>query len=61
VVVHRPERALRRGSGWAAAFVLGAIVAPTDPVSAAATFSRIGVPQRVALTVRSSGCATRGA
>ena len=33
--------------GWAAAFVLGAIVGPTDPVSAAATFSRIGVPARV--------------
>ncbi len=36
---------------WAAAFVLGAIVAPTDPVSAAATFSRLGVPDRVALLV----------
>ena len=35
------------GMSWAAAFVLGAIVAPTDPVSAAATFSRIGVPARV--------------
>ena len=33
--------------GWAAAFVLGAIVGPTDPVSAAATFSRIPVPARV--------------
>ena len=33
--------------GWPAAFVLGAIVGPTDPVSAAATFSRIGVPGRV--------------
>jgi len=36
---------------WAAAFVLGAIVAPTDPVSAAATFSRLGVPDRVAVLV----------
>ncbi|HUR85362.1 MAG TPA: Na+/H+ antiporter [Solirubrobacteraceae bacterium] len=36
---------------WAEAFVLGAIVAPTDPVSAAATFSRLGVPERVSVAV----------
>jgi monovalent cation/hydrogen antiporter len=36
---------------WEAAFVLGAVVAPTDPVSAAATFTRIGVPERVSLLV----------
>lgn len=36
---------------WAEAFVLGAILGPTDPVSAAATFSRLGVPERVALPV----------
>jgi CPA1 family monovalent cation:H+ antiporter len=39
------------GLSWEAAFVLGAIVAPTDPASAAATFSRLGVPERVALMV----------
>ena len=33
---------------WQAAFVLGAILAPTDPLAAAATFSRMGVPERVA-------------
>jgi CPA1 family monovalent cation:H+ antiporter len=38
---------------WPAAFVLGAILAPTDPVSAAAAFSRMGVPERVALAVES--------
>jgi Na+/H+ antiporter len=47
VVAH----ALVPGLGWAAAFVLGAVVAPTDPVSAAATFTRIPVPERVALLV----------
>jgi CPA1 family monovalent cation:H+ antiporter len=36
---------------WPAAFVLGAILAPTDPVSASAAFSRMGVPERVALAV----------
>jgi Na+/H+ antiporter len=36
---------------WPEAFVLGAIVAPTDPVSAIATFERIGVSNRVAALV----------
>lgn len=36
---------------WAEAFVLGAIVAPTDPVSAIATFERVGVSDRVATLV----------
>jgi CPA1 family monovalent cation:H+ antiporter len=49
VVAH----AVVHGMSWPAAFVLGAILAPTDPVSAAATFSRLGVPERVALAVES--------
>jgi monovalent cation/hydrogen antiporter len=36
---------------WAAAFVLGAIVSPTDPVAATAIASRIGVPRRVVTVV----------
>jgi CPA1 family monovalent cation:H+ antiporter len=36
---------------WAEAFVLGAIVAPTDPVSAIATFQRVGISDRVASLV----------
>jgi monovalent cation/hydrogen antiporter len=47
VVAH----AIVPGMSWEAAFVLGAIVGPTDPVSASATFARIGVPQRVKLLV----------
>jgi CPA1 family monovalent cation:H+ antiporter len=47
VVAH----AIVPGMSWEAAFVLGAIVAPTDPVSATATFSRIAVPARVRLLV----------
>jgi monovalent cation/hydrogen antiporter len=39
------------GMSWEAAFVLGAIVGPTDPVSATATFARLGAPQRVRLLV----------
>ncbi|HEY1539365.1 MAG TPA: Na+/H+ antiporter [Solirubrobacteraceae bacterium] len=39
------------GMSWQAAFVLGAILAPTDPVAASAAFSRMGVPERVVLAV----------
>src|SRR5215469_2268145 len=35
------------GLPWAAAFVLGAIVSPTDTVAAGAIFQRVGAPQRV--------------
>jgi Na+/H+ antiporter len=41
------------GIAWEPAFVLGAIVAPTDPVSASAVFARLGVPERVSLLVES--------
>jgi CPA1 family monovalent cation:H+ antiporter len=39
------------GMSWEAAFVLGAIVGPTDPVSAQATFSRLGAPARMRMLV----------
>jgi Na+/H+ antiporter len=39
------------GLPWAAAFVLGAILAPTDPVAAEAIFGRLGVPKRVGTVV----------
>ena len=38
---------------WPEAFVVGAILAPTDPVAAIATFERIGVSERVSLLVES--------
>ena len=37
--------------GWGPALVLGAMVAPTDPVAAVATFSRVGVPERISTLV----------
>ena len=37
--------------GWAAAFVLGAIVSPTDPVAATAIARRLGVPGRIVTIV----------
>jgi Na+/H+ antiporter len=39
------------GLPWAAAFVLGAILAPTDPVAAEAVFRRLGVSGRVGTVV----------
>ena len=39
------------GFGWAEAFVLGAIVSPTDPVSATAIARRLGVPGRIVTIV----------
>ena len=47
------SHAVIEGLSWPVAFVLGAVLAPTDPVSAAATFSRLGVPERVSLAVES--------
>jgi Na+/H+ antiporter len=44
--------ALVDGLPWAAAFVLGAVVAPTDAVAAVATFSRVRVPDRVSRLVQ---------
>ena len=47
VVAH----ALVPGLPWAAAFVLGAVVSPTDTVAATAVFRRIGVPERIVTLV----------
>jgi CPA1 family monovalent cation:H+ antiporter len=39
------------GFGWAPAFVLGAIVSPTDPVAATAIARRLGAPGRIVTIV----------
>jgi monovalent cation/hydrogen antiporter len=39
------------GLSWAAAFVLGAVVAPTDPIAATAIMRRLGVPRRIVTIV----------
>ena len=43
------------GMPWAAAFVLGAIVSPPDPVAAIAVAGRLGVPQRVVTILEGEG------
>src|SRR5437764_13728716 len=41
--------------GWGPAFVLGAIVSPTDPLSATAIARRLGVPRRAVPNVGGGG------
>ncbi len=50
IVVAVVAQALVPGLGWAAAFALGAIVAPTDALAATSVFRRLGVP-RIVLTL----------
>ena len=47
VVVAAVAQALVPGLGWAAAFALGAVVAPTDAIAATSVFRRLGVPRIV--------------
>jgi CPA1 family monovalent cation:H+ antiporter len=51
IVVH----ALAPQLGWAAAFVLGAIVSPPDAVAASAVFERFSVPRRVVTILEGEG------
>src|ERR671917_46288 len=46
-----PEVIFVVGLSWPVAFVLGAILSPTDPVAAEAIFRRLGVPERVGTVV----------
>ena len=50
VVVAAVAQTLGPGHRWAAAFTLGAIVAPTDALAATSVFRRLGVP-RAAITL----------
>jgi monovalent cation/hydrogen antiporter len=51
VVVAVIAHALIPGMGWGPAFVLGAIVSPTDPVAAIAIAERLSVPRRVVTVI----------
>jgi NhaP-type Na+/H+ or K+/H+ antiporter len=54
-VVAWVAHALVPGLPWAAAFVLGAIVSPTDPLAAATIMRRLGVPRRLVSAVEGEG------
>jgi monovalent cation/hydrogen antiporter len=47
--------ALVPGLPWAAAFVLGAVVSPTDPLAAAAIMQRLDAPRRLVSTIEGEG------
>jgi Na+/H+ antiporter len=51
VAVAAVAHAVVDGMSWEAAFVLGAVVSPTDPVAATAIASRLGAPQRFATII----------
>ena len=48
------------GLTWAEAFVLGAIVSPTDPVAATAVFRRLGAPDRLTTVVEGESLVNDG-
>jgi Na+/H+ antiporter len=45
---------------WAAAFTLGAVVAPTDPIAASAIMRRLGVPRRLVSIIESESLVNDG-
>ena len=48
------------GMSWAAAFALGAIVAPTDPLAASTIARRLGVPRRTIAILEGEGLLNDG-
>jgi monovalent cation/hydrogen antiporter len=56
VVVH----AVVDGLSWPAAFVLGAIVSPTDPIAATAIARRLGVPRKLVAIVEGESLVNDG-
>lgn len=48
------------GLGWAPAFVLGAVVAPTDPLAATAVLQRIAAPRRITAMLQGESLANDG-
>ena len=56
VVAH----AVVEGLSWPAAFVLGAIVSPTDPIAATAIARRLGVPRKLVMIVEGESLVNDG-
>jgi CPA1 family monovalent cation:H+ antiporter len=51
VIVAVVGHAVIPGLGWGPAFVLGAVVSPTDPIAATAIARRLGIPRRIVTIV----------
>jgi monovalent cation/hydrogen antiporter len=60
VVVAVVAHAIVPGLSWAAAFVLGAVVSPTDPIAATAIMHRLGVPRRIVSIVEGESLVNDG-
>src|SRR4051812_49532098 len=60
VVVAAVARVVLPELSWPMAFVLGAVLAPTDPVSATSVFRRTPVPERVAVVVEGESLVNDG-
>src|SRR5215210_7663340 len=60
VVVAVVAHSIVPGLPWAAAFVLGAVVSPTDPIAATAIMHRLGVPRRLVAIVEGESLVNDG-
>jgi Na+/H+ antiporter len=60
VVVAVVAHTIVPGLPWAAAFVLGAVVSPTDPIAATAIMHRLGVPRRIVHVVEGESLVNDG-
>src|SRR5688572_22406281 len=55
LIVAAVAHALIDGLTWPAAFALGAIVSPTDPLAGALVMRRLGVPRRLVTSIEGEG------
>jgi monovalent cation/hydrogen antiporter len=60
IVVATTAHALVPGLGWPGAFVLGAIVSPTDPTAATAIAERLGLPRRLVALIEGESLVNDG-
>ena len=60
VAVAAVAHALVDDMSWTAAFVLGAVVSPTDPIAASAIMRRLGVPRRTVSIVEGESLVNDG-
>jgi monovalent cation/hydrogen antiporter len=60
VVVAVVAHAAIDNMSWSAAFVLGAVVSPTDPIAATAIMRRLGVPRRIVTVVEGESLVNDG-
>jgi Na+/H+ antiporter len=60
VVVAVVAHTIVPGLPWAAAFVLGAVVSPTDPIAATAIMHRLGVPRRIVSVIEGESLVNDG-